>query len=136
RVIEIREIHNDAGFRACWKLQREIWGSQFTDLVPASILMVAAKTGGLVLGAFDGPKMVGFVCGFAGWKDSQKIHWSDMLAVKKPYRNQDIGLKLKLRQRQILKRRGDLALPEFRSEEHTSELQSRSDLVCRLLLEK
>src|SRR2546421_3793386 len=25
---------------------------------------------------------------------------------------------------------------DFRSEEHTSELQSRSDLVCRLLLEK
>src|SRR2546421_10946778 len=30
------------------------------------------------------------------------------------------------------RRRGSL----FRSEEHTSELQSRSDLVCRLLLEK
>src|SRR5206468_11073313 len=29
----------------------------------------------------------------------------------------------------------DLAA-HFRSEEHTSELQSRSDLVCRLLLEK
>src|SRR6185312_11465055 len=28
------------------------------------------------------------------------------------------------------------ALLERRSEEHTSELQSRSDLVCRLLLEK
>src|SRR5438105_12128054 len=27
-------------------------------------------------------------------------------------------------------------LPGFRSEEHTSELQSRVDLVCRLLLEK
>src|SRR5215471_21283248 len=26
--------------------------------------------------------------------------------------------------------------PEWRSEEHTSELQSRRDLVCRLLLEK
>src|SRR6478672_13951979 len=26
--------------------------------------------------------------------------------------------------------------PSWRSEEHTSELQSRSDLVCRLLLEK
>src|SRR3712207_9004911 len=26
--------------------------------------------------------------------------------------------------------------PEFRSEEHTSELQSRQYLVCRLLLEK
>src|SRR2546428_9071276 len=29
-----------------------------------------------------------------------------------------------------------LDLPLGRSEEHTSELQSRSDLVCRLLLEK
>src|SRR2546428_3954658 len=43
----------------------------------------------------------------------------------------------------LLKRRGfDLVLVDLymsqvdRSEEHTSELQSRSDLVCRLLLEK
>src|SRR5438874_2853005 len=28
------------------------------------------------------------------------------------------------------------AAPRLRSEEHTSELQSRRDLVCRLLLEK
>src|SRR5206468_7778714 len=37
------------------------------------------------------------------------------------------------------KRRGNaeyLCQPDARSEEHTSELQSRSDLVCRLLLEK
>src|SRR5690349_1218493 len=32
--------------------------------------------------------------------------------------------------------RGIPALGEHRSEEHTSELQSRRDLVCRLLLEK
>src|SRR5436190_11566834 len=31
---------------------------------------------------------------------------------------------------------GGLGLTERRSEEHTSELQSHSDLVCRLLLEK
>src|SRR5438874_5446994 len=31
---------------------------------------------------------------------------------------------------------GRLAEPASRSEEHTSELQSRRDLVCRLLLEK
>src|SRR2546430_12250241 len=29
-----------------------------------------------------------------------------------------------------------LAMPYMRSEEHTSELQSQSNLVCRLLLEK
>src|SRR5438132_3985503 len=33
-------------------------------------------------------------------------------------------------------REGILARREMRSEEHTSELQSHSDLVCRLLLEK
>src|SRR2546421_6459552 len=32
--------------------------------------------------------------------------------------------------------RGMGLVSETRSEEHTSELQSRSDLVCRLLLEK
>src|SRR2546428_4012312 len=31
---------------------------------------------------------------------------------------------------------GDTVAANRRSEEHTSELQSRSDLVCRLLLEK
>src|SRR2546421_9622848 len=41
----------------------------------------------------------------------------------------------------VLTHRGAARLPEagdsgVRSEEHTSELQSRSDLVCRLLLEK
>src|SRR5260221_9764158 len=30
----------------------------------------------------------------------------------------------------------DRCFPEWRSEEHTSELQSHSDIVCRLLLEK
>src|SRR2546421_6266063 len=37
-----------------------------------------------------------------------------------------------------VKNRKDADAAEFdkRSEEHTSELQSRSDLVCRLLLEK
>src|SRR5438045_7755880 len=33
-------------------------------------------------------------------------------------------------------RSGRNSLPEFRSEEHTSELQSLRHLVCRLLLEK
>src|SRR5437588_5105635 len=38
--------------------------------------------------------------------------------------------------RSARERRGLLVQPGNRSEEHTSELQSHSDLVCRLLLEK
>src|SRR5260221_4038546 len=36
----------------------------------------------------------------------------------------------------VVLRAGDLGANCRRSEEHTSELQSHSDLVCRLLLEK
>src|SRR2546421_7781778 len=44
-------------------------------------------------------------------------------------------LELLRRRRELLSHRRQL-LGLMRSEEHTSELQSRSDLVCRLLLEK
>src|SRR5690606_41721658 len=37
---------------------------------------------------------------------------------------------------ELIDERGDLGLVAGRSEEHTSELQSRENLVCRLLLEK
>src|SRR5699024_11273008 len=38
--------------------------------------------------------------------------------------------------RAFLERRPDGVIVQLRSEEHTSELQSRFDIVCRLLLEK
>src|SRR5206468_10555505 len=45
------------------------------------------------------------------------------------------GRQFDVRQRKAERVEG-FALANVRSEEHTSELQSRSDLVCRLLLEK
>src|SRR2546429_5683803 len=46
------------------------------------------------------------------------------------------GTRSKRRQTFCLLRRPSLYLSLLRSEEHTSELQSRLHLVCRLLLEK
>src|SRR2546427_7829722 len=48
-------------------------------------------------------------------------------------RRDDHALRREQRERQAT---GVAANPAFRSEEHTSELQSQSNLVCRLLLEK
>src|SRR2546430_3232283 len=45
----------------------------------------------------------------------------------------ELGKVAKMHFRTSLRAQG---LPEPRSEEHTSELQSQSNLVCRLLLEK
>src|SRR5688572_31522446 len=45
-------------------------------------------------------------------------------------------LRRQLARRHLLRAGGERAAAEGRSEEHTSELQSQSNLVCRLLLEK
>src|SRR5690349_22150939 len=47
-----------------------------------------------------------------------------------------VGRLLQTVRRQSKSRFGAVLHGEARSEEHTSELQSRRDLVCRLLLEK
>src|SRR5690606_41749765 len=52
-----------------------------------------------------------------------------------PHRTHRKDLHLHLRHRGFLQRATQRAR-ELRSEEHTSELQSRENLVCRLLLEK
>jgi predicted GNAT superfamily acetyltransferase len=104
--VELRAIDELGEFHACLRLQQETWGKTFTDQVPPSVLMIAQRTGGLVLGAFVDRSLVGFVWGISGWNGPEKIHWSDMLAVKKAFRGQGIGWQLKLKQRQILKRRG------------------------------
>src|SRR2546430_4242060 len=58
-----------------------------------------------------------------------------------PLKQQVIGRKVALMQFGILLFDGEQLIHQFfstqsRSEEHTSELQSQSNLVCRLLLEK
>ena len=59
-----------------------------------------------------------------------RLHWIDLPA----------ELRWQRVQKRNEQRGSTFAIPvsreNFRSEEHTSELQSRSDLVCRLLLEK
>src|SRR5690349_24192226 len=46
------------------------------------------------------------------------------------------GMRSALSARQPIEEEARASLRRLRSEEHTSELQSRRDLVCRLLLEK
>ena len=51
--VHIRPVTSLAEFRACVALQAEVWGSAYTDAVPASLMQVATKhAGAVVLGAF------------------------------------------------------------------------------------
>jgi predicted GNAT superfamily acetyltransferase len=86
----------------CVALQQRVWGHDFADRVPASILMIVQETGGVVSGAFSGNQLVGFVFGITGFRDARGIHWSDMLAVDPEFRGRGIGYRLKLHQREQL----------------------------------
>ena len=48
------------------ELQRMVWSGSETDVVPCHFLLALSHNGGLVLGAFDGEKLVGFLVGFLG----------------------------------------------------------------------
>ena len=107
----IRDLKSQADFEACVALQRETWGSDFTEIVPAAILQVVQYIGGVAAGAFQpANQLVGFVFGITGIEQTNHgivpVHWSDMLAVRKEMRNQGIGERLKRYQRDVLLTRG------------------------------
>jgi chorismate synthase len=88
-------------------LQDDIWGAGFSDRVPAAILRVAQKVGGVSAGAFDANgRMIGFVFGLTGIRDGQLVHWSDMLAVREEARGHHLGERLKHFQRDLVRALG------------------------------
>jgi predicted GNAT superfamily acetyltransferase len=98
--ITIREINELAEMRAVEELQKETWGIPDLDVVPLTQLVAAKEAGGVLIGAFDGETLVGFVYGFPSFERGELAHHSHMLAVKPAYRNYDLGRRLKLAQRE------------------------------------
>ena len=102
--VRIRPAETRDDFVACVDLQRDTWGHAFSDVVPLSMLQITAKMKGVVTGAFgpDGT-LYGFVYGVTGLRRGELAHWSHMLAVRPEARNQGIGRRLKLAQKEELR---------------------------------
>jgi predicted GNAT superfamily acetyltransferase len=104
RDIEIRHCHLLAEFEEGVRIEQLIWGEDIT--VPAPIFVVADHTGGQVLGAFDGHKMVGVTLALAGFRGRLQFLHSHMTGVLPEYQNLGVGRRLKLYQRQDALKRG------------------------------
>jgi predicted GNAT superfamily acetyltransferase len=105
--VTLRQLNALAEFDEAVALQDEIWGAGFSDRVPASILRIGQKVGGVSAGAFDDRgRMLGFVFGLTGVRDGQLVHWSDMLAVREEARGRQLGERLKHYQREIVRALG------------------------------
>ena len=101
-AIVIRQVESFAELRAVEEMQKEVWGVPDLDVVPATHLVAVVAAGGVLLGAFDGELLAGFVYGFVAQEDGEIAHHSHMLAVKHAYRNFNLGYKLKLAQREAV----------------------------------
>jgi predicted GNAT superfamily acetyltransferase len=104
--ITFRELHTHAEYDECVAIQKETWGAPFTEIVAASVLMISQKVGGIVAGAFEGDRMIGFVFGLTGIMHRKPVHWSHMLAVRDATRGSGLGQQLKWYQRELLLKMG------------------------------
>ena len=105
-TILVRHCHGLAEFGACFEIQRAVWGGADADLVPLPIFVMAAETGGEVLGAFADDRMIGFTLALAGVRGRAPFLHSHMTAVLEAWRDRGIGRSLKLLQREDALSRG------------------------------
>ncbi|MCU0476418.1 MAG: hypothetical protein MUC99_09960 [Anaerolineae bacterium] len=104
----IRPLKTFSEMYAAVELQRVFWGNDAESVVPAQMLYTIYESGGHVLAAFDGSKMVGVLIGLIGTDiaiDDRPAMANLLIASKRmvvlpEYRSGGIGYKLKLAQRE------------------------------------
>lgn len=96
-AIEYRNCTN-AEYDAVGELERLVWGMSEVQSISSDVLNVLGHTGGGVLGAFDGERLVAFTIAFAT-REPERL-WSHIAAVHPDYQSQGIGYELKHKQRE------------------------------------
>jgi predicted GNAT superfamily acetyltransferase len=102
--IVVRHCTTLEEFEEAVLIEHATWGKDIS--VVSSIFVVAHHTGGQVLGAFDGKRMLGFTLALIGVRRGETFLHSHMTAVQPEFRDYGIGRRLKLFQRQDALQRG------------------------------
>ena len=104
--IVVRKCETLEEFHSCVELQREIWGEKDLEVEPTTMFVVAAHTGGQVLCAFDGNRLIGYTLAVVGLRERVPYLHSHMTGVLSEYRDKGVGRMLKLFQREEALSRG------------------------------
>jgi len=99
-AITIRELTSFDDLSKVEAVEKEVWGLSDLDATPLTLVIATKAAGSLWLGAFDGDKLIGFAFGLLGTEEGRAIIHSHMLAVRGPYRDLNLGHRLKLAQRE------------------------------------
>ncbi len=97
--ITVRPCLSVAEYDKLTDLEQRIWRTTERDATPGHIALIAAKTGGQVLGAFAGDEMIGFSLAFVAQRDGRTYLHSHEVGVLEEWQNAGVGFQLKLAQR-------------------------------------
>ncbi len=100
-IFAVRDLTKYDEFLQVREVQQEIWGfAQGEGLYPP-MLKTASESGGTIIGAFDGAKMIGFLFGFLGLHTDRRIKLcSQTMGILPEYRNKGVAAMLKWAQRE------------------------------------
>jgi len=125
--VTIRKCEALEEMQACFALQKEVWKFLDAELIPVRMFVVANKIGGQVIGAFfengvegdvesngeldrketnSAKGLIGFALAIPGIRNGHTYLHSQMLAVRRQYRNGGLGRRMKLYQREDALARG------------------------------
>jgi len=100
KSVIIRDLESIDDLAQAEVVEKEVWELADRDVTPLTLMIATKEAGSIWVGAFDGAKLAGFAFGFLGMEHGVLILHSHMLAVRAPYRDLDLGRKLKLAQRE------------------------------------
>jgi predicted GNAT superfamily acetyltransferase len=99
-VITFRDLTSFEDLKQVEAVEREVWGLADIDVFPTTLAVATMAAGCIWLGAFEGNKLAGFAFGLLAVENDRLSIHSHMLAVREPYRDLDLGYRLKLAQRE------------------------------------
>ena len=103
RPIAVRRLTSPDEFKAVQHLERTVWGM---DPIPIHQTLTAVKNGGILIGSFDGDRLVGFCYAFPGFDGKRTYLCSHMMGVAPSYRGMGLGKRMKWAQREWALSRG------------------------------
>ena len=102
-TVSIRLLRDPSNFLQCEQIQKEVWG---TVSLSAEALRVVGDFGGMVLGCFEGGRLLGFISALLARRPGELIHWSFQMAVRKRHRDRGLGFRMKLAHRRLALKKG------------------------------
>ena len=102
-TVSIRPLRDPSDFLQCERIQKEVWG---TVSLSAEALRVVGDFGGMVLGCFEGGRLLGFISALLARRPGELVHWSFQMAVRKRHRDRGLGFRMKLAHRRLALKNG------------------------------